>query len=56
MSREVSRQYHEALLDPEREHPGLLTCRNTGVTECLRGDTLHTHTAERELRCLFGLL
>jgi hypothetical protein len=24
--------------------PGLLTCRNTGVSECPRGDTLHTHT------------
>ena len=26
-------------------HPGLLTCRNTGVRLCPRGDTLHTHTA-----------
>jgi hypothetical protein len=27
------------------EHPGLLTCRNTGVRLCRRGDTSHTHTA-----------
>ncbi len=26
-------------------HSGLLTCRNTGVRLCPRGDTLHTHTA-----------
>ena len=29
----------------KRDHPGFLTCRNTGVGLCPRGDTLHTHTA-----------
>ena len=26
------------------KHPGFLTCRNTVVRLCPRGDTLHTHT------------
>jgi hypothetical protein len=30
---------------PTAQHPGLLTCRNTGVRLCPRGDTVHTHTA-----------
>ncbi len=41
----VSRRYPRASGAPTARHPGLLTCRNTGVRLCPRGDTLHTHTA-----------
>jgi hypothetical protein len=34
----------------QRDHPGLLTCRNTGVSGCPRGDTLHAHTAAAPVR------